>query len=84
MVHKTEYFIDKKEIELDKKYISVIRRTSDMLPKDAKSLREEFQYGTDASVDAEVLNNLKNNAIEFVESIQICLEKLDKSEKDES
>jgi len=71
-----EYLIEKEKINLDKKYIEMIRRTSEMMPKDAKMLREEFQYGTDVEVDDEVLNLLKNNAKEFVEKIQILLEEI--------
>ncbi len=71
-----EYFIESKRIELDRKYVEMIRRTSELIPKDAKLLREEFQYGTAVSVDAEVLNSMRKNAVEFVEAVQICLENL--------
>ena len=71
-----ESLIDRKKINFDKRYVEMIRRTGEMLPSDAKTLREEFQYGTEVSVNPEILNNLKENAIEFVEAAQICLEKI--------
>jgi len=75
-INTVDYFIETKKIELDRKYIEMIRRTSEMLPRDAKLLREEFQYGTNVSVNKEILNNLRKNTIEFTESVQICLEKM--------
>lgn len=75
-ISAVEYLIKKNAIKFDQKYIEMIRRTSEMMPKDAKTLREEFQYGTEVSVDKEVLNILKKNAIEFVEAVQILLESL--------
>lgn len=76
-----EYFIKNKRINLDQKYIEIIRRTSEMMPKDAKMLREEFQYGTEIEIDGEILNQLKNNAKEFVEKVQILLEEIKLSKK---
>ena len=41
---------------------------------DAKSLREEFQYGTKIEVEDEILANIRNNANEFVEASRVVLE----------
>ena len=51
-----------------------IRTTEQMTTKDAKSLREEFQYGTKTDVNKEILNNLINRAKEIVEKIEIALQ----------
>jgi len=58
------------------KYIDIIRRTSENKPKDIKTLREEFQYGTETSVDKQILDTVKQNAIEFVEAIEILLKEV--------
>lgn len=58
---------------VERKFNELIRRTSGNKPKDAKMLREELQYGTETSVNKEVLDNLKSNAIEFVEVIEVLL-----------
>lgn len=68
-----EYLIKKGKVKLDQQYIEMIRRTSEMLPKDAKMLREEYQYGTEVEVDDEILNRLKANAKEFVEKVRISI-----------
>lgn len=75
-INAIQYFIETKKINLDIKYIDIIRRTNENKPKDAKTLREEFQYGTKTSVDKEILDIIKNNAIEFVETIERVLKEL--------
>ena len=72
-INAIQHFIENKKIDLDMKYIDLIRRTSENKPKDAKMLREELQYGTETSVDKKILDNLKSNAIEFVEVIEVLL-----------
>lgn len=71
-----EKLIRERKINLDLRYIGMIKRTSAMMPKDAKTLREEFQYGTKTEVNSQILDVIRKNAIEFVESIQIILEKI--------
>ena len=39
-INAIQYFIEIKKINLDIKYINIIRRTSENKPKDAKTLRE--------------------------------------------
>lgn len=75
-INAVYHLIETGKIDMDRKYIEMIRKTSLMLPTDAKLLREEFQYGINVSVDPEVLKTLGKNAIEFVESVHICLESL--------
>ena len=47
-----------------------------MTSKDAKSLREEFQYGTKTTVNEELLNNLLETAKKIVEKVEIALNEL--------
>ena len=39
-------------------------------------LREELQYGTETSVNKKVLDEMKSNAIEFVEVIERLLKEI--------
>jgi len=75
-INAVQYFIEKGKIKLDIKYIDLIRRTNENKPKDAKMLREELQYGTKTSVNKEILDFLKKNAIEFVEVIEKLLKEI--------
>ena len=75
-INAIQYFIGIKKIDLDIKYIDIIRRTSENKPKDAKTLREEFQYGIETSVNRDILNLIKDNAIDFVETFEKLLKDL--------
>ena len=75
-INAIQYFIEIKKIDINIKYIDIIRRTSENKPKDAKTLREEFQYGIETSVNKDVLNLIKNNAIDFVETFEKLLKEL--------
>lgn len=68
-----ESLIATKKINLDINDIIFIRTTEQMKTKDAKSLREEFQYGTKIDVNKEILNNLIKKSKEIVEKIEIGL-----------
>ncbi len=70
-----EHLIETNKIEFDTKYIAFIRTTEQMKLQDAKSLREEFQYGTKTEVNKEILNNLVKRAKEIVEKIELILGK---------
>ncbi len=65
--------IEEGKINLDLKDIAFIRTTEQMTSKDAKSLREEFQYGTETTVNEKLLNELVENAKRVVEKIEIAL-----------
>jgi len=75
-INTVEYLIEQKRINLDIKDIAFIRTTEKMTSKDAKSLREEFQYGTETTVNEKLLKELLNNAKEIVEKVEIVLEEL--------
>ena len=72
-ISAVEHLIETKKIRLDIKDITFIRTTEQMKTQDAKSLREEFQYGTKTEVNNEILNNLVNRAKEIVEKIEVVL-----------
>src|SRR3990167_11196211 len=75
-INAVQYFIEIKKINLDIRYIDIIRRTSENKPKDAKTLREEFQYGIEPSVNKDILNLIKSNAIDFVETVERLLKEM--------
>ena len=68
-----EYLIETKKIDLEMIDIAFIRTTEQMKMQDAKSLREEFQYGTKIDINKDILNNLIKKAKEIVEKIEIVL-----------
>lgn len=72
-INTVQYLIEEKKINLDMKYINLIRLTDKSKGMDAKSLREELQYGIKTSVQENILELLKKNAIEFVEIIETLL-----------
>ena len=53
--------------------ISFIRTTEQMTTKDAKSLREEFQYGTKTDVNKVLLTELLQKSKTIVEKIEVML-----------
>ena len=69
-----EHLIATGSISLDARHLALVRQTGRMMPSDAKSLREQFQYGTAVSVDSALLDELQQNAIGLVEAVQLCLE----------
>lgn len=71
-----ECLIKTKKIEFDVKYIAMIRRAEELKFGDAKTLREEFQYGTEVEVEKEILDTLHANAKEFVEVTQMLIGQL--------
>ncbi len=72
-ISAVEHLIETKRINLNKTDIAFIRTTEQMKMQDAKSLREEFQYGTKTEVNKEMLNHLIQRAKEIVEKIEIAL-----------
>ena len=75
-INAVEYLIENGKINLDLKDIAFIRTTEQMTSKDAKSLREEFQYGTETTVNEKLLKDLLDNAKKIVEKIEIALNEL--------
>ncbi len=75
-INAVEYLIEEGKINLDLRDIAFIRTTEQMTSKDAKSLREEFQYGTETTVNEKLLKELLENAKKVVEKIEIALSEL--------
>jgi uncharacterized protein (UPF0332 family) len=75
-INAVEYLIEEGNVNLDLKDIAFIRTTEQMASKDAKSLREEFQYGTETTVNEKLLKELLENAKKFVEKVEIALSEL--------
>ncbi|MDP3919162.1 MAG: HEPN domain-containing protein [Nanoarchaeota archaeon] len=75
-INAVEYLIEEGKIDFDLKDIAFIRTTEQMTSKDAKSLREEFQYGTETTVNEKLLKELLENAKRVVEKIEIALNEL--------
>ena len=72
-ISAVEHLIQTKKINLDIECIVFIRTTEQMKTKDAKSLREEFQYGTKTEANKEILNNLIKKSKEIIEKIELLL-----------
>ena len=75
-INAVEYLIEQGKINLDLKDVAFIRTTEQMTSKDAKSLREEFQYGTETKVNEKLLGELVENAKRVVEKIEVALSEL--------
>lgn len=72
-IRAVEYLIGIKKVNLDISDIIFIRTAEQMKMQDAKSLREEFQYGTKTDVNEEILNILIKRAKDIVEKIEIII-----------
>ena len=72
-ISAVEFLIETKEIDLNIEYLSFIRTTEQMTTKDAKSLREEFKYGTKTDVNKVLLNEILQKSKEIVEKIEVIL-----------
>ncbi len=68
-----ENLIDTGKLQLDKGIIAFIRTAEQMKTRDAKSLREEFQYGTKTEANKIILDELLRKAKELVEQIEIII-----------
>ncbi len=75
-INAIEYFIENNEIKLNKKDIAFIRTTEQMTSKDAKSLREEFQYGTKTEANETMLSELIKKSKEIVEKVEVVLDEI--------
>lgn len=68
-----EYLIETKTITLNIEDLLFIRSTEQMTSKDAKALREEYQYGTKTQVNKLILDELRKTSKDIVERIEIML-----------
>lgn len=70
-----EKFILDKTIDLEQKYIDMIRSLQEGV-ENAKSIREEMQYSSETSMMEERCRKLMDNAKEFVDRIRELLEEI--------
>jgi len=70
-INTIEYLIENGEISLKKEDIAFIRTAEQATQKDAKSLREEFQYKTE--INKRLLDELTRRSKEIIEKIEIAL-----------
>ena len=75
-ISTVEFLIETKEINLSMEDMSFIRTTEQMTTKDAKSLREEFQYGTKTDVNKVLLTELLQKSKAIVEKIEVMLSEI--------
>jgi len=73
-ISAVEGLIGTGKLKIDKKVIAFIRTTEQMKAKDAKSLREEFQYGTKTEASKAILDELLMNSKGMIEEIEIALQ----------
>lgn len=71
-----EFLIESGEIDLSMEDISFIRTTEQMTTKNAKSLREEFQYGTKTDVNKMLLTELLQKSKAIVEKVEIIFNEI--------
>ena len=72
-INSIEYFIKQEIIGLEQEYIDIIRSAQEQENRDAKTLREEFQYGTKTSMEDDICKELMTNAKKFVDRIKEVL-----------
>ncbi|MBI4980999.1 hypothetical protein HZC30_05595 [Candidatus Woesearchaeota archaeon] len=68
-------------LEFEIELIAWVRKTSQQVEKDAKELREEFQYGVNINVSGEVLQVIEEKTKEFIYKTEVLLDKLQKARK---
>ena len=75
-INTVEFLIETNKINLSIEEMSFIRTTEQMTTKDAKSLREEFQYGTKTDVNKVLLTELLQKSKAIVEKIEVTLNEM--------
>lgn len=83
-INAIEHFMKQETISLEQEFIDIIRSAQERENKqDAKSIREEYQYGTQTSMEDKLCNQLMGNARKFVDRIKEVLEELEKPKSQE-
>ena len=83
-INAVDFLIETNQITFNKEDLTYIRTAEQMTSKDAKSLREEFQYGTKTKVNEVLLNDMLKKSKEIVEKVEILLNEQDVSKTKES
>jgi len=68
--------IENGDINVSLEDIAFIRTAEQMTEKDAKALREEFQYGVKTEANKELLVSLMSKTKGIVEKVEIVLDEL--------
>jgi uncharacterized protein (UPF0332 family) len=76
-INAIEYFMKSGEINLEQDYIDMIRLAQEQENKqDAKTVREEYQYGTETVMENNLCVQIMENARKFVDRIKEVIEEL--------
>lgn len=76
-INAIEYFIEKGTISLEQEYIDMIRLFQEQENKqDAKTVREEYQYGTETTMEDDLCRQLMEKAKKFVDRAKEVIEEL--------
>ena len=76
-INAIEFFMKKGTITLEQEHIDMIRLAQEQETKrDIKTLREEYQYGTETAMEDKLCLEIMNNARQFVDRIKEVLETL--------
>lgn len=76
-INAVEYFMKSGIIKLGQEYIDMIRHAQEHDNQiDAKTIREEFQYGTETSMKENLCLQLMENARRFVDRIKELIEEI--------
>ncbi|MBI4451207.1 hypothetical protein HY642_04490 [Candidatus Woesearchaeota archaeon] len=65
-------------LQFETELVAWIRKTSQQVEKDAKELREEFQYGVEVGVSEDALSALESKTKEFIYKTEVLLDRLQK------
>jgi uncharacterized protein (UPF0332 family) len=72
-----EYLQEQRIIAIDTQHLAFMRTTKQLTTSDAKSLREQFQYGTQTHVNKEILGELLYKAKNMLADVEITLNNID-------
>ena len=76
-INAIEYFMKNGKISLEQEYIDMIRLAQEQENKrDAKTVREEYQYGTETVMENALCLQIMENARNFVDRIKEVIEEL--------
>lgn len=76
-INTIKYFMKNGIINLEQEYIDMIRLAQEQENKqDVKTLREEYQYGTETAMEDSLCIKIMDNARQFVDRIKEVLETL--------
>ncbi len=75
-INTVEFLIENKEVNLSTGDLAFIRTTEKRTNKDAKSLRQEFQYGTETEVNKVLLTEILQKSKAIVEKVEVILSEM--------